>query len=160
MIFECIDSSLTKGYKKKIVSKIMMYNQNGIELLNIILSTTYTTTKLSAQTYKDELQALSFADHKYDIQQLHRAADDLTGKIGQSGSNMSDEDLIDHLFRAYKTSGNANFTQHITNLESQYISRTIFKSRELHVQVEAFIQCLKATKEWKPPAKPKGNGAG
>jgi hypothetical protein len=149
MMFECIESSLDEKVHKKLLLKAKDIDYDGPMLFKQIIEDTFVTTTATTFNTKTNLFSMDLKDYKHNIVEFHEDVTNKVASLQAVGHSHSDTDLCVGLFKAYATSENAIFKNHIEFLKSEYNEARITSGEALMHKVEAKYDDMLKHKQWK-----------
>ena len=104
---------------------------------------------LAARDYKADLQEASLKKSGYNIDKLHDYIASKIQSIKNSGSDVSAEDEMLVLFKAYKSFDNERWNTHVQMLESTWVTDNTMTPQRLREQAKGFQVVMSRNKEWR-----------
>jgi hypothetical protein len=149
MMFECIENSLDEKVHKKLLLKAKDIDYDGPMLFKQIIEDTFVTTTATTFNTKTNLFSMDLKDYKFNIVDFHEDVTNKVASLQAVGHDHSDTDLCVSLFKAYATSENTIFKNHIEFLRSEYNEARITSGDALMHKVEAKYDDMLKHKQWK-----------
>jgi hypothetical protein len=129
MMFKCIHDSLSKIGRDKVTlykkDYIIGGTESGILFLKIVVRESHIDTNATTSTIRDQLIDLHayLAQVNFDVSKMNQHAQQLLEALRARGETT--QDLLNNLFKAYKTVQDEDFINYIKAKESDYHEGTI-----------------------------------
>ena len=156
MMHSCIKASLTPAYLKTIINILPSFQQDGPKLIYYIILNTHVELILSTHDLLQDLGNLDFKKFGYDVKKLHTEVGHLVAQLKANKAKPDDLTIMMHLIAAYRTNlTNAQFLQHVSNLESDWLRNVITNSTQLRTQCENQVNTMIRNENWPAQCAPK-----
>jgi hypothetical protein len=136
------------------MSKLTDINGDSPIMFKQITMGIFTTTQAQAFNIKTELYSMDLKRHKYNILDFHLSVDNKIDMCNAVlGEHPADKGIIVGLFKAYKTSNNLHFKEHVHFLKYEYHEGHFTDHRALMRKIKIKYDELLTNKQWKEPKK-------
>jgi hypothetical protein len=153
MMYKCLENSIENKVRRQIMSKLTDIGRDGPTMFKQITVGTFTTTQAQTFSIKTELYSMDLKQYKYNILDFHQNVDDKIDTLNAVGKPPADEDIIIGLFKAYATSDNDLFKEHVRFLKSEYNEGCLSNRKDLMLKTESKYDKLRTENKWKPVKK-------
>jgi hypothetical protein len=125
MLFHFLYDSLGPAPLKKLSTKLSDLNEDGPQLLKLVLDQTFVATQASTYAIKERFYELALKQYKWNVQQLNQDVREKLNDLIAAGHASDATDIIISLFRAYKTANNDEFLNAVDFWKNEWNSKII-----------------------------------